>query len=442
MGKYQDFLEKIRRHREEERKRHEEMNQLHEEYDRQHRELQRQQRELERNFRESYRHSRESHRLQKEYAELHADFHKQQYELQERFRELHKSKVEFHRLHRHVRFSPPIILVLNLLIWYLIFRYAGIKTVSIFFALLISMGGFIELFFLRKIESRILTPIDKLKNGVEEVAKGNYNVKIESDVHSEVSVLIESFNEMAKKLQESEKIKTEYEENRRTLIANISHDLKTPITSIQGYIEAITEGNTVSPENINKYLKIIYNNTAYMNKLIDDLFLFSKLDMQKLEFQFVTVAVRPFVSDLMEEFKFEFEERGIAFDYCDRLERDCSCSIDRKRLHQVFRNILGNAIKYGPEENLLIKTELYGLDDFVYIDIKDNGPGIPEDKLPHIFDRFYRIDAERTKDFMSTGLGLAIAKELVEAHGGRITVSSVENEGTCFTVMLPVAQFI
>lgn len=291
--------------------------------------------------------------------------------------------------------------------------FSGLGDVPVLF----SIGGFLEFFFLRKLESRIFTPIDKLKNGLGEIAKGNYNIKVERSARNQIGLLIDTFNEMSQKLQESERIKAEYEENRKMLIANISHDLKTPITSIQGYIEAIAEGNSVPPENINKYLKIIHNNTAYMNKLIDDLFLFSKLDMQKLEFQFVTVSVRPFVNDLMEKFKLELEERGIAFDYRDNLEEDCTFNIDRKRLHQVFVNIIGNAVKYGPEQGLSIRTGLYRLDDFVYVDIKDNGPGIPEDKLPHIFDRFYRIDSERTKDFMSTGLGLAIAKELVEAHG-------------------------
>jgi len=356
------------------------------------------------------------------------------------FKELHKSRIELHRMHRHARFSPPLILILNLLIWYLVFRYAGIKEVSIFLAILLTTGGFLEFFFLRKIERRILTPIDTLKSGIEEIAKGNYNVKVESGVHNEISLLIEAFNEMALKLQESERIKTEYEENRRALIANISHDLKTPITSIQGYIEAITEGNIVAPEDVSRYLKIVHNNTIYINKLIDDLFFFSKLDMQKMAFQFVSVNVRDFLQDLMEEFKLELEEKNINFDYHDNLRVDYHFNIDRKRLHQVFRNIIGNAEKYGPEQNLSIRAELYSLNSFVAVTIKDNGPGINEDKLPHIFERFYRIDSERTKDLMSTGLGLAIAKELVEAHGGSISVTSKENEGSCFTVMLPIKQ--
>ena len=440
MEKYKKLRERIRKFHEESQDRHAEFHRIHGEYNRQQRELYSQRRAFEKSFRISCRHHVGSKERQDEYERLSAEFKIKQDEFQKRCCALRKSKIELHKMHRHARFSPPIILVVNLLIWYVVFKYAGIKDISIFFAILFSVGGVFEFFFLRKIETRILTPIDKLRDGIEEIAKGNYEVKVESSEHNEISLLIDSFNEMAQKLQESEKIKTEYEENRRMLVANISHDLKTPITSIQGYIEAITEGSVTSPENVNKYLKIIYNNTAYINKLIDDLFFFSKLDMQKLEFEFVAVNVRDFVGDLMEEFKLEFEERNIKFDYYDNLKEVCSFNIDRKRLHQVFRNIIGNAEKYGPKQNLCISTELYRVNDFVSIDIKDNGPGISKDKLPHIFDRFYRIDTERTKDLVSTGLGLAIAKELTEAHGGRITVSSEENVGTCFTVMLPVTQ--
>lgn len=140
----------------------------------------------------------------------------------------------------------------------------------------------------------------------------------------------------------------------------------------------------------------------------------------------------------MEEFKYELEDRGIKFDYKDNITKDCYINIDRKRINQVFRNIIGNAVKYSFEENTIIKAKMYMQSDFVCIDIVDNGPGIPKDKLPYIFDRFYRVDYARTKDLMSTGLGLAIAKELVEAHEGKILVSSKESVGSCFTIMLPI----
>lgn len=373
-------------------------------------------------------------------VEKNTDKYKEIREKLRRWREESREhREEFHRMHRHARLSPRFILLFNLIVWYLIFRYAGIWEVAVIFAILFSVGGILEAFFLRKLECRIFSPIDKLKKGFEEIAKGNYDVKVESCGYNEISMLMRSFNDMAGKLREGERLKAEYEENRKMLVANITHDLKTPITSIQGYIEAITENDRLPRENANKYLKIIHNNADYMNKLIDDLFLFSKLDMQKLEFRFVTVGARPFFHDLMEEFKLQYEEENIRFEYFDRLEEDCSINIDGKRLHQVFMNIMSNAIKHSKDEEVELRVELTGHEDTLNIAVRDNGPGIPEEKLPHIFERFYRIDPERTKDLESTGLGLSIAKELAEAHGGKITVASGEGEGTCFTVTLPVA---
>lgn len=203
---------------------------------------------------EAYRRHRESHRKHEEFKEKHKEFQKQQNELMKRFRELHREREELDRYHRHVRLAPLFILIVNLIIWYLVFRYAGFKAFSVSIVLLISIGGMFQFFFLRRTEKRIIRPLDKLAKGIEEIAKGNYDVKVDSDVINETSVLIDSFNEMALKLRESEKMKAEYEENRKALIANISHDLKTPITSIQGYIEAITDGSAVSSENIGKYL--------------------------------------------------------------------------------------------------------------------------------------------------------------------------------------------
>lgn len=368
-------------------------------------------------------------------TEKHKEIREKLRRWREESREHHE---EFRRMHRHARLSPRFILLFNLIVWYLVFRYAGIWEVAVIFAVLFSVGGILEAFFLRKLECRIFSPIDRLKKGFEEIARGNYDVKVESCGYNEISMLMRSFNDMAGKLREGERLKAEYEENRKMIVANITHDLKTPITSIQGYIEAITEDDRMPRESVNKYLKIIHNNADYMNKLIDDLFLFSKLDMQKLEFRFSTVDARPFFNDLMEEFKLQYEEENVRFVYIDRLEENCSANIDGKRLHQVFMNIISNAVKYGTGKDVELRVELAGNQENLSITISDNGPGIPEDKLPHIFERFYRIDPERTKDLDSTGLGLPIAKELVEAHGGKITVTSVEGEGTCFTVTLPV----
>jgi signal transduction histidine kinase len=387
-------------------------------------------------------HDERHSRIRKESQEQRAEIHRLQNEYHKKIHELHKESKEFHWYHRHNKYSRIYIVLFNLLIWFLIFRYFGAKTISIVFAAIISISGIIQFIFHSNLEKRIFRPINQLKIGVDEISKGNYDINIECNVTNEISVLVDSFNDMAKKLNEGEKLKRIYEENRKTLIANISHDLKTPITSIQGYIETMLDITDVPKDTINKYHQIIYNNAAYINKLIDDLFLFSKLDIQKLDLQIEEINTRAFMEDLMEEFKYELEDRGIKFNYEDSLHQDYYINIDRKRVNQVFRNIIGNAVKYGFEEKLVIHVKLYTQGEFACIDIENNGPGIPEDKLPYIFDRFYRVDYARTKDLMSTGLGLAIAKELVEAHEGEISAASKEKEGTCFTIKFPMRKTI
>lgn len=352
----------------------------------------------------------------------------------------------FDNYYRHIRNTRPFFFIFNLLLWFLLFWFGGIATglkiIVFIFAFLTTSGSIFEMLFLIRIKERILKPVDTLIKGVNEIAQGNNKVVIHNEYHSEISSLINAFNEMAVKLQEAEILKSEYEDNRKALIANISHDLKTPITSIQGYAEMITSGIPMEDEQKDRYLKIIYNNAIYMNRLIEDLFLFSKLDMQKLDFHFEELPIRPLIHDMMEEFGLDLYEQKIGFHYTDTLNEEYTVKLDAKRFFQIIHNIMGNAVTHCPETELTISVKLYTANDSVCLDISDNGPGIPDESLPHIFERFYRSEAERTKSLSSTGLGLAIAKELVQAHEGKITVSSKLNEGSCFTIYLPCVKKI
>lgn len=387
-------------------------------------------------------HQEEECMHKKELRKQHADFQKESRELRKRFKDLYKHIHEFQRFHKHFRYFRYVFIAVNLLIWYLIFRYAGFRGISVFFAVLLSAAGIFQVFFNTRIERRILNPIDKLKKGVEQIASGNYDVNVECMITNEVGNLVDAFNDMAHKLKEGERLKSEYEENRKALIANISHDIKTPVTSVQGYVEALLEREDPGSGDVKKYLQIIHSNTLYINKLIDDLFLFSKLDMDKLDFNFETIGIRAYMSDLMEEFGLELEEKEVAFAYNDTTDRDFLANIDRKRINQALRNIIGNSVKYGPEKGLSILACMSGNEDHIQIDIEDNGPGIPREHLDHIFDRFYRVDNERTKDLLSSGLGLAIAKELIQAHGGEISAANLEDgvTGIRFTIKLPVIK--
>ncbi len=360
------------------------------------------------------------------------------YEHRKLYHESHSKQFnEFNRIHRYLRWMRPAGLLISIVLIFGIFKFVNVEAITIFFGAAFIIHQIFQIYITIKMEKRIMKPIEKLKDGVEQIARGNYDVKIDNDIYNEIGLLIYDFNKMAESLKNSEKMKLEYEENRKALIANISHDLKTPITSINGYIEALVDGVVTSPDKVNNYLNIIHNNTIYINNLIDDLFLFSKLDMQKLDFNFEIVKIRPFMRDLMEEFNFILKEKNIKFKFEDKLLEELEVNIDGKRIYQVIRNVIGNAIKYGRQENAIIEVELSNNNEAIKIEIKDNGPGIPEDKLSNIFNRFYRIDTERTKDFMSTGLGLAIAKEMAEAHGGKIYATSIMEKGSTFTIELP-----
>lgn len=196
----------------------------------------------------------------------------------------HKQFNEFNRIHRYLRWMRPTGILISMLLVFSIFKFVDVKAITIFFAIIFIIHQSSHIYITLRMEKRIMKPIEKLKDGVEQIARGNYDVKIDNDVYNEIGILIYDFNKMAETLKKAEEMKLEYEENRKALIANISHDLKTPITSINGYIEALVDGVVTSPDKVNNYLNIIHNNTTYINNLIDDLFLFSKIRYAKIRF--------------------------------------------------------------------------------------------------------------------------------------------------------------
>lgn len=278
-----------------------------------------------------------------------------------------------------------------------------------------------------------LRPLEHLQKGVEEVADGNYGYSIDEEVPTSISGLFASFNQMSHQLKEGQIIKAKYEQNRNELIAGISHDLKTPITSILGYVEGINEGVANSDEKMQTYMDIIYNNAKYTNQLIDDLFLFSKLDVNQMEYQFEQVLLRDYFEDIFIEKKIDLEEQGSRVQYVTNISHEKTMHIDAKMIYRVVTNLISNAVKYNDKSQLQLMLRLDEVIEdtsTVHVSIHDNGPGIEEGQLDHIFDVFYRIDASRNKDIGGTGLGLSISRQLVEAHGGRIWAESILGQGT------------
>jgi len=227
------------------------------------------------------------------------------------------------------------------------------------------------------------------------------------------------------------------ERMRKEFVANVSHEIKTPLTTIKSYVETLQEGALNEPEIAKKFLNVIQNETDRMARLVKDLLELSRLDYQKTRWKKEIISLNSIVEDVISKLDVKIREKELKVSL--KLHRDGARVLgDKDRLEQVVLNIVGNAVKYtGSGGNIDIKTAEEK--DLVVFEVKDNGIGIPQEDLPRIFERFYRVDKARSRELGGTGLGLSIAKQIVEAHQGNITVNSREGEGTVVVITLPRA---
>lgn len=306
------------------------------------------------------------------------------------------------------------------------FRYS-VFLILILFLLAIIIISTITTYILSK---NIVKPLTQLENAALQIRKGNYDFKINTSAKNEIGDLSRTFEETRKQLKETEKIKKKYENNRNELISNISHDLKTPITTIKGYIEGIIDGIPSSKEKKDKYLKTIYQNTVNMESLINELFLLSELELKELPLNFVPIDIKAYLTDCVEELKFYLTEKGITLKFDADYNEQEKVYADREKVKRVILNIINNAVNHKTSINPTISIKLIEKREEAQIEIQDNGQGIPEKSLKNIFERFYKADKARSTNSSGTGLGLYIAKEIVMSHEGRIWAKSQEGKGT------------
>jgi signal transduction histidine kinase len=286
-----------------------------------------------------------------------------------------------------------------------------------------------------------IRPLRSLKKAADEIKDGNLDFEIKPESRDEIGSLAASFEQMRRKLKESVELQLQYEENRKELISNISHDLKTPITAIKGYVEGIMDGITDTPEKLDKYVKTIYTKAVQMDQMIDELFLFSKLDLKKQPFHFEEVELCSFLQDCLDEMRMDAEKKGVSLKFDDnRIAPPIWVVADRDKLKRVLMNVIGNAMKYMDKEEGVIRLRLHDFNRYAAVEVQDNGQGISEEALPHIFDRFYRADLSRHSGTGGSGLGLAIAKQIIEEHDGSIWASSEKGKGTSIQFTLKKAQ--
>ena len=282
----------------------------------------------------------------------------------------------------------------------------------------------------------IATPLVKLKKATQNIKEGNLDFVLDVEGNDEFSQLCQDFEEMRRRLKESTEEKNLIEKENKELISNISHDLKTPITAVKGYVEGIMDGVADTPEKMDRYVRTIYNKTNEMDHLINELTFYSKIDTNRIPYTFSKLNVEDYFSDCAEEVGLELETKGIELVYANYVENDVVVIADGEQIRRVIHNIIGNAIKYMDKKRGIIQIRVKDVGDFIQVEIEDNGKGIGAKDLPYIFDRFYRTDISRNSSKGGSGIGLSIVKKILEDHGGKVWATSREGIGTIMYFVL------
>ena len=306
-------------------------------------------------------------------------------------------------------------------------RRSGLLLITqLLFFLIYALLGIMVIFFQRHVSR----PLQKITNGVTEFTNGNLSYKIPLNSEDEMGYLAQNLNYMADRLNRN----GEYQ---RQFISNISHDFRSPLTSIKGYVEAMLDG-TIPVEMQEKYLKIISFEAERLEKLTRGLLTLNELDIQKRMLNIQKFDINEVIKNTAASFEGSCTTRNILLELI-LSGHELYAQADIEQIQQVLYNLLNNAIKFSPD-NSTITIETTEKNDKIFVSVKDHGIGIPKSSIQKIWERFYKIDTSRGKDQKGTGLGLAIVKEIINAHGQNINVISTEGVGSKFIFTLEKAK--
>lgn len=282
----------------------------------------------------------------------------------------------------------------------------------------------------------VMRPLGKMQVAAKNIKEGNLEFELKPVADDELGELCQDLEEMRIRLRETAEEKLRYDRESKELISNISHDLKTPVTTIKGYAEGIMDGVADTPEKMQKYIRTIYNKAEEMNTLINELTLYTKIDTNRIPYNFNTISVNAYFNDCAEDLAVELESKNVQFGYFNYVAADVKVIADPEQIRRVIHNIVNNSLKYMDKPEGKINLRVKDVGDFVQIELEDNGKGIAAKDLPNIFDRFYRTDASRNSSKGGSGIGLSIVKKIVEEHGGKIWAASREETGTTMYFVL------
>ena len=285
------------------------------------------------------------------------------------------------------------------------------------------------------VSNPIKRAIRKLTFTTNEIRKGNLNAKLSYEEDDDFQELANSIESMRLSLSASVQRQDILEIEKKEIIANISHDLRTPITSIRGYVQGLKDGVARTEATQREYLETIESKTYMIESLLNDLFEITRFDTNNIKLNKQVVGLKAFLMDCVDELESDVTKVGgkISLHY---IIKDITVQIDPEKLMRVFINVIENAIKYrsgAPLEIIILANQD---DDGVFINISDNGIGVNEDDLSKIFERFYRSDKSRNMDISGSGIGLSICKEIIASHGGKITASANDSQGLTISIRL------
>ncbi len=279
----------------------------------------------------------------------------------------------------------------------------------------------IIIYFLSKALTR---PLIAMKEATTKLSEGNFSVIVPIRSHDELGELAQSIQSLANELNYLKKERNEF-------LASISHELRTPLTYIKGYADIARRKDLDSSSEITSYLEIIHDESQRLNRLLDELFNMAKMDLHTYTISKQTIRLSSYLQSIREKVLPAFTNKKMQLQL--DCEEDLIINLDPARFEQIMLNLLDNALKYS-NENTVSAIKAKRLPDSISISIIDQGMGIPDEDIPHIFDRLYRVEKSRARDTGGFGLGLSIVKQLVEIQGGAISVTSTLGQGTCFTI--------
>lgn len=280
-------------------------------------------------------------------------------------------------------------------------------------------------------------PIKSLTDSVESIKNGCLSFEVMGSDYDELNELCEGFDEMRRGLIAADEREADMKRERSLLIANISHDLKTPITAIKGYIDGINDGVADTPEKLKRYLDTIRRKADTIDNLVNNLSIFSKLELSRLEFSFAEGDLRELLYDTLESCRLDLDSVGIHLE-AELGNEPLIVRMDAEKIRRVLSNIIENSIKYRRPESERLTVTARKSGGSVYVFIEDDGMGIDPAELNKVFDSFYRTDESRTSQIKGNGLGLGIARQIIRRHGGKLWLKSDGlGRGTTAILCLP-----